>query len=199
MKIDLKDFRVPAGKKVRLKDWATDVKPLYKSEKDYKEILVEDVKQLSALQRRFYASNSYSLLLIFQAMDAAGKDGAIAHVLSGINPQGCEVFSFKQPSAEELEHDFLWRATRCLPARGRIGVFNRSYYEDVLVVRVHPEFLGKEGIPDDPAGKKELWEGRYQSIVGFEKHLHRNNTRIVKFYLHLSKEGSVAEFGGKSG
>jgi len=194
MKIDLKDFRIGAGEKVRLKKWATNIKPLYKSEKQYKEFLAADIGELSALQRLLYASNSYAVLLIFQAMDAAGKDGAISHVLSGVNPQGCEVFSFKHPSAEELEHDFLWRTTRCLPARGRIGVFNRSYYEEVLVVRVHPEILAAEGIPDEMAGRKSVWEKRYHSIVNLEKHLHRNGTRIIKFYLHLSKEEQRRRF-----
>lgn len=188
MRIDPKEFRVPAGKKTSLKKWATHIKPLYKSEKDYRELLSADVEQLSGLQRLLYASGSYSLLLIFQAMDAAGKDGAISHVLSGINPQGCEVYSFKHPSAEELEHDFLWRTTCRLPARGRIGVFNRSYYEEVLVVRVHPEILQSQRIPHELAGKDTLWKGRYRSIVELEGHLHRNGTRVVKFFLHLSKE-----------
>jgi PPK2 family polyphosphate:nucleotide phosphotransferase len=188
MKIDPKDFRVSSRKRVRLKQWATDIGPLYESEKHYKELLAADVGQLSALQRLLYASNAYSLLLIFQAMDTAGKDGAISHVLSGVNPQGCEVYSFKRPSAEELEHDFLWRTTCRLPARGRIGVFNRSYYEEVLIVRVHPEILRGEGIPGGLTGKKKLWRGRYDSIVDLERHLHRNRTRVIKFFLHLSKE-----------
>lgn len=188
MTIDLKQFCVPAGKDIRLKKWATRVKPLYKSEKEYKELLAADVEQLSGLQRLLYASDSYSLLLIFQAMDAAGKDGAISHVLSGINPQGCEVYSFKHPSAEELEHDFLWRTTCRLPARGRIGVFNRSYYEEVLVVRVHPEILQSQRVPRELAGKDTVWKGRYRSIVELEGHLHRNGTRVIKFFLHLSKE-----------
>ena len=194
MKIDLKDFRVPGGEKLRLAKWATDIKPLYKSEEQYKELLAADVRQLSALQRLLYASNGYSVLLIFQAMDAAGKDGAISHVLSGVNPQGCEVYSFKHPSAEELEHDFLWRTTCRLPTRGRIGVFNRSYYEEVLIVRVHPEILRGEGIPDESAGNKTVWKGRYRSIVDFEKHLHRNGTRVIKFFLHLSKEEQRKRF-----
>ena len=194
MKLDLKDFCVPGGEKIRLAKWATDIKPLYKSEKQYKELLAADVRQLSALQRLLYASNRYSVLLIFQAMDAAGKDGAISHVLTGVNPQGCEVHSFKHPSAEELEHDFLWRTTCCLPARGRIGVFNRSYYEEVLIVRVHPEILRGEGIPDEFAGKKAVWKGRYRSIVDLEKHLHRNGSRVIKFFLHLSKEEQRKRF-----
>ena len=194
MKIDLKDFRVPVREKVRLTKWATKIRPFYKSEKQYKELLTADVGELSALQRLLYASNSYSVLLIFQAMDAAGKDGAISHVLSGVNPQGCEVYSFKHPSAEELEHDFLWRTTCRLPARGRIGVFNRSYYEEVLIVRVHPEILRSERIPDELAGKKTVWEGRYRSIVDLEKHLYRNGTRVIKFFLHLSKEQQRKRF-----
>jgi PPK2 family polyphosphate:nucleotide phosphotransferase len=188
MKIDPSDFRVTGGKKISLKKWATDIRPLYESEKHYKELLGADVEELSALQRLLYASSSYSVLLIFQAMDTAGKDGAISHVLSGVNPQGCEVYSFKQPSAEELQHDFLWRTTCRLPARGRIGVFNRSYYEEVLVVRVHPEILRSEGIPGAPVGNKRLWKGRYRSIVDLESHLHRNGTRVIKFFLHLSKD-----------
>ena len=188
MKIDSKDFRVPCGEKIRLENWPTNIKPLYKSEKQYKEFLAADLAELRALQRLLYASNSYSVLLIFQAMDAAGKDGAISHVLRSVSPQGCEVYSFKHPSAEELEHDFLWRTTCRLPARGRIGVFNRSYYEEVLVVRVHPGILRSEEIPDQPVDKKTVWKGRYRSIVDLEKHLHRNGTRVIKFFLHLSKD-----------
>jgi len=194
MKIDRKDFRISGGKKVRLKQWATDIEPLYKSAKQYKQLLTENVRELSALQRLLYASNSYSVLLIFQAMDAAGKDGAINHILTGVNPQGCEVYSFKHPSAQELAQDFLWRTTCCLPARGRIGVFNRSYYEEVLIVRVHPEILRGEGIPDQPAGKMAVWQERFRSIVDLEKHLHRNGTLVIKFFLHLSKEEQRKRF-----
>jgi PPK2 family polyphosphate:nucleotide phosphotransferase len=188
MKINPKDFRVSREQKLSLRKSPTVIEPFYDSEEHYKELLAADVKELSGLQRLLYAGSSYSVLLIFQAMDAAGKDGAISHVLSGINPQGCEVYSFKHPSAEELEHDFLWRTTCKLPARGRIGVFNRSYYEEVLIVRVHPEILQTEMVPDEGTGGKKIWEGRYRSIVEFEKHLHRNGTRVVKFFLHLSKE-----------
>jgi PPK2 family polyphosphate:nucleotide phosphotransferase len=188
MRIDPRAFRVSGGTKVALGKWPTDIRPLYKSEKQYKKLLAADVVELRALQALLYASNSYSVLLIFQGMDASGKDGAISHVLTGVNPQGCDVHSFKQPSAEELGHDFLWRTTCRLPARGRIGVFNRSYYEEVLVVRVHPEILGSEGLPDALVGKRTVWNGRYRSIVGLEDHLHRNGTRVVKFFLHLSKE-----------
>ena len=191
MKINSKDFCVPGGKKIRLKKWATDIRPLYKSEKHYKKLLAADIEELSVLQRLLYASNGYSLLLIFQAMDTAGKDGAISHVLTGVNPQGCEIYSFKHPSADELEHDFLWRTTCRLPARGRIGVFNRSYYEEVLIVRVHPEI---EGMPKELVGKKTVWKGRYRSIVDLEKHLHRNGTRVIKFFLHLSKEEQRKRF-----
>jgi PPK2 family polyphosphate:nucleotide phosphotransferase len=146
------------------------------------------------LQQLLYASNRYALLLIFQGMDSAGKDGAIRHVMSGVNPQGCQVFSFKQPSAEELEHDFLWRTTRCLPERGRIGIFNRSYYEEVLVIRVHPELLRGEGLSAELRDEKSFWEERYRSIVDLENHLYRNDTRILKFFLHLSKDEQRKRF-----
>ena len=187
MKIHPKDFRVADGRKVKLRKWPTRVRRVYGSDKQYRELLAADIAELRALQQLLYASDSYSLLLIFQAMDAAGKDGAISHVLAGINPQGVDVFSFKHPSAEELEHDFLWRTTRCLPARGRIGVFNRSYYEEVLIVRVHPEILRGEGIPYGLLSGNALWKGRFRSILELEKHLHRNGTRVIKFFLHLSK------------
>jgi PPK2 family polyphosphate:nucleotide phosphotransferase len=194
MKINTDKFRVAPGKKVKLRHWATGVAPFYKSEKQYREFLINDVQELSDLQRRLYASNTYAVLLVFQAMDAAGKDGAISHVLSGVNPEGCEVFSFKQPSSEESAHDFLWRTTCRLPARGRIGVFNRSYYEEVLIVKVHPEILHGQGIPAPLLAKDSIWSGRYRSIVEFEKHLHRNGTRVIKFYLHLSKEEQRKRF-----
>ena len=165
-----------------------------KSKNGYHKLLKKHVKELSALQQLHYASNHYALLLIFQGMDAAGKDGAIRHVMSGVNPQGCEVFSFKQPTADELEHDFLWRTWRHLPERGRIGIFNRSYYEEVLVVRVHPEILRRQGLPDELIKAKAIWKERYHSIVDMEKHLHRNGTRIVKFFLHLSKHEQQRRF-----
>jgi PPK2 family polyphosphate:nucleotide phosphotransferase len=187
MRINSKDFRVRPGEKVKLKEWPTMVKPVCKSKKRYKKLLEKHVEELSSLQRLYYASNRYALLLIFQGMDAAGKDGAIRHVMSGVNPQGCEVFSFKQPSAEELAHDFLWRTTRHLPERGRIGIFNRSYYEEVLVVRVHPEILRSEGLSEELRDEKTIWQERYRSIVDLEEHLHRNGTRIIKIFLHLSK------------
>jgi PPK2 family polyphosphate:nucleotide phosphotransferase len=188
MKLELNDFRVPRGKRVRLEQWPTAIKPFFKSEKHYKGRLAADVSTLSGLQRLLYASSGYAILCVFQAMDTAGKDGAISHVLTGINPEGCDVASFKQPSAEELEHDFLWRTTRRLPARGRIGVFNRSYYEEVLVARVHPAILANERIPGALVGSKALWRGRYHSIVDLERHLHRNGTRVIKIFLHLSRE-----------
>ena len=194
MKIQSKDFRVPEGDAVNLKKWPTDVKPVYKSKKHYKERLEEHVAQLSALQQLHYASRQYAVLLIFQAMDAAGKDGAIRHVMSGVNPQGCQVFSFKHPSATELLHDFLWRTTRDLPERGRIGIFNRSYYEEVLITRVHPEILRSEGLPDALLVETAVWHDRYRSIVDLERHLHGNGTRIVKFYLHLSKDEQCKRF-----
>ncbi len=194
MKINSKDFRVRPGAKVRLKRWRTRVKPYYKSKEHYQEILVEHVRKMSALQSMLYAYSRYSVLLIFQAMDAAGKDGVIKHVMSGLNPQSCEVFSFKQPSAEELSHDFLWRTTCRLPQRGRIGIFNRSYYEEVLIVRVHPEILKSQGLPDEFLDKKTIWEGRYRSIAHLEHHLHRNGTKIIKVFLYLSKDEQRKRF-----
>lgn len=194
MKIKSKDFRVRPGEKVMLSDWPTEVKAFYKSRKRYRKLLAKHVEELNSQQRLHYASNRYSLLLIFQAMDAAGKDGAIRHVMSGVNPQGTQVFSFKQPSAEELEHDFLWRTTNHLPERGRISIFNRSYYEDVLIVRVHPEILRGQGLPDELLDEKTIWKERYRSIVDLEAHLHRNGTRIIKIFLHLSKDEQRRRF-----
>jgi len=188
MKIDSKDFRVREGDKVDLKKWPTIVRPVYKSKEQYQKFLAEHVTQLGLQQQLLYASNRCAVLVIFQAMDAAGKDGAIRHVMSGVNPQGCQVFSFKHPSAAELEHDFLWRTSRDLPERGRIGIFNRSYYEEVLIVRVHPQILQSEAIPDSPHNDKKVWQDRYRSIVDLERHLYGNGTRIIKFFLHLSKE-----------
>jgi PPK2 family polyphosphate:nucleotide phosphotransferase len=193
MKIHSKDFRVREGDEVDLKKWPTKVDPVYKSTKQYKNLLEEHVAQLSSQQQLLYADNRFAVLLIFQAMDAAGKDGAIRHVMSGVNPQGCQVFSFKHPSAAELEHDFLWRTTRDLPERGKIGIFNRSYYEEVLIVRVHRELLAGEGLPDAPSDKA-IWHDRYRSIANLERHLHENETRIVKFFLHLSKEEQRKRF-----
>jgi PPK2 family polyphosphate:nucleotide phosphotransferase len=194
MKIHSQDFRVRPGEKVDLRKWPTIVKPFYKSKKQYQKLLEKHVEELSSLQQLHYASNRYALLLIFQGIDSAGKDGAIRHVMSGVNPQGCEVFSFKQPSAEELEHEFLWRTTYRLPERGRIGIFNRSYYEEVLVVRVHPEILRNEGLPKGLRDEKNIWKERYRSIVDLEEHLHRNGTLVIKFFLHLSKNEQRKRF-----
>jgi PPK2 family polyphosphate:nucleotide phosphotransferase len=194
MKIDAKDFRVREGHEVDLGKWPTKIDPVYKSKKQYNKLLEEHVARLSDMQQLLYASNRHAILLIFQAMDAAGKDGAIRHVMSGVNPQGCQVFSFKHPSATELLHDFLWRTTRDLPERGRIGIFNRSYYEEVLIARVHPEILQSEGLPDAALDETAVWHGRYRSIVDLERHLHVNRTRIVKFYLHLSKDEQRRRF-----
>jgi PPK2 family polyphosphate:nucleotide phosphotransferase len=194
MKIDPKDYRLPANEEVDLDKWPTRIKPAYQSKKKYHKYLDRRRAELSDLQRLHYASNGYSILLIFQGMDAAGKDGAIRHVMSGVNPQGCQVFSFKQPSSEELEHDFLWRTTRRLPERGRIGIFNRSYYEEVLIVRVHPELLTAQGLPDESLHAEDFWTCRYQSIVNQEDHLHRNGTRIIKIFLHESKDEQRKRF-----
>ena len=194
MKIRVKEFQIREGGAVRLNQFATKAKPFYRSEADCKRLLAAHVRELSERQALLYAHNRYSLLLIFQAMDAAGKDGAIKHVMSGVNPQGCQVFNFKHPSAEELAHDFLWRTTRCLPERGRIGIFNRSYYEEVLVVRVHPEILRGQAMPRELVKGGNFWEKRYRSINDLEKHLHRNGTRVVKIFLHLSKEEQRKRF-----
>ncbi len=194
MKINPKNFRVRQGDKVNLKKWPTIVDPVYKSKEQYQKLLEEHVAQLSSQQQLLYASNRQAVLLIFQAMDAAGKDGAIRHVMSGVNPQGCQVFSFKHPSAGELQHDFLWRTTRDLPERGRIGIFNRSYYEEVLIARVHPEILLGEGIPEATHDDKTVWHDRYRSIANLEKHLRTNGTRIIKFFLHLSEEEQRKRF-----
>ena len=187
MPIRPREFRVDQDAKIRLKRWPTCVEPYYRSKAHYEELLAEHVAELRKLQDKHYACNRYALLLLFQGMDAAGKDGVIKHVMSGLNPQGCHVVSFKQPSATELEHDFLWRAALALPERGRIGIFNRSYYEEVLIVRVHPDILGKEDLPEELVGHDGIWEDRYRSIRHFERHLHRNGTSVVKFFLHLSK------------
>jgi PPK2 family polyphosphate:nucleotide phosphotransferase len=189
-----RDYRVSPGEEVDLKRWPTRVEPVYKSKDDYQALLADHVKELSEQQERLFASDRYAVLLIFQAMDAAGKDGAIKHVMSGVNPQGCEVTSFKHPSPDELQHDFLWRAVCRLPGRGKIGIFNRSYYEEVLIVRVHPQILRAEGVPDRTAPNSALWHERERSVVGLERHLHRNGTRIAKFFLHLSKREQRKRF-----
>jgi PPK2 family polyphosphate:nucleotide phosphotransferase len=194
MKIRSRDFRVREGRAVDLAEWPTRVDPVYHSKEDYQKLLSEHVTLLSAQQEKLYASNSHAVLLIFQAMDAAGKDGSIKHLMSGINPQGCLVHSFKHPSPGELLHDFLWRTTRDLPERGKIGIFNRSYYEEVLIARVHPEILRAEGLPEPRHDADHIWHSRYRSIVDLEKHLHANGTRIVKIFLHLSKEEQRRRF-----
>jgi len=191
--IDSEKFRVKPDAKVDLKDWPTQIEPFYTSKDDYQARLAHHVARLSEQQQKLYAGDRHALLLIFQAMDAAGKDGVIRHVMSGVNPQGCEVTSFKHPGGAELEHDFLWRAYRALPERGRIGIFNRSHYEDVLIVRVHPELLAPEGF--DPAkADAAFWGERMQSIRAFERHLGANNIHVLKFFLHLSKDEQRKRF-----
>lgn len=194
MKIESKLYQVKEGENLKLIKIPTKVDPYYDSKEDYKKKLKSQKKEMKRLQGMFYAHDKYSLLLIFQAMDAAGKDGAIQHVMSGINPQGCQVYSFKQPSAEELDHDFLWRTTCRLPERGRIGIFNRSYYEEVLVVRVHPEILKRENLPDELENGQNIWQKRFSSIRDIEKHLDRNGTRVVKFFLHVSQKEQARRF-----
>ena len=192
--IAAKRFRARPGRKIDLGDWSTRVSPFYKSKDDYRDLLEAHTTRLSERQTLLYAHDRYALLLIFQAMDAAGKDSVIKHVMSGVNPQGCQVFSFKHPSSEELDHDFLWRTTRSLPERGRIGIFNRSYYEEVLIVRVHDEILRGERLPEEAFDEGGLWKGRFRSIVEFEDHLFRNGTRVLKFFLHVSKEEQRKRF-----
>ena len=191
---DARRFLVRPGRELKLARCPTDVPKLYRNEKDAEEQLARQVARTSELQDVLYASDRHSLLLIFQAMDAAGKDGAIKHVLSGVNPLGCQVSSFKQPSAEELDHDFLWRTTLRLPERGRIGIFNRSYYEEVLVVRVHPQYLAAQRLPEGAVEARDFWEGRLRSIRDHEAHLHRNGTRILKFFLHVSHDEQRKRF-----
>ena len=194
MKLDSAKYRVAPGRKLRLSKCPTDIKPLYKSKAQYRKMLDEQIDQMRDLQSLLYAHDSYALLVIFQAMDAAGKDSAIKHVMSGVNPQGCQVYSFKHPSAEELDHDFLWRTTRYLPQRGRIGIFNRSYYEEVLIVRVHPDILRAESLPAELLNEKAIWEERFRSINDLESHLNRCGTRVLKFFLHISKEEQRQRF-----
>ena len=194
MKTDTKSFRIREGSAVNLGKWPTRVKPACRSKEEYDALLAKHVERLSERQNLLYAQEHYALLLIFQAMDAAGKDGAIKHVMSGVNPQGCQVFSFKRPSALEVAHDFLWRTNRCLPGRGNIGIFNRSYYEEVLIVRVHPEILAGQNLPEETVKDKDFWRHRYRSINDLERHLDRNGTRVVKFFLHLSKEEQRKRF-----
>ncbi len=186
MKRAVGECRIAPGERLDLRRLRSSIPCLYRSKKHYHSLLAKHVEQLSELQSLLYAHNRYALLIILQALDAAGKDGVIKHVMSGVNPQGCQVFSFKHPSATELEHDFLWRTTQHLPERGHIGIFNRSYYEEVLIVRVHPEILAAEHLPDARVDSPTLWEQRFRSINDLESHLHRNGTRIVKFFLHIS-------------
>ncbi|GAB2934657.1 ADP-polyphosphate phosphotransferase [Rheinheimera gaetbuli] len=194
MKIKPDDYRVLPAQSVDLSQRPTKVEPAYDSKKTYKKMLQQQVDELSELQRLHYASNKHALLLIFQGMDTAGKDSAIRHVMSGVNPQGCQVFSFKQPSTEELQHDFLWRTGKRLPQRGQIGIFNRSYYEEVLIVRVHPELLKSQGFSDDAIAGHAIWDERFKSIIDLEAHLSSNRTQVLKFFLHLSKDEQRERF-----
>ncbi len=197
MDIDRTKLKAVPGTKIELKDFDTGYAGNFKSPGKARKKLREDVKRTSRLQDRLYAENRHSVLVIFQAIDAAGKDGTIKHVMSGINPQGCSVFSFKTPSQEELDHDFLWRTTLHMPRRGKIGIFNRSYYEEVLIARVHPEFILKQNIPGIYRTgdiDTEFWEKRYRHINNFEKHQTDSGTVILKFFLHLSKEEQKARF-----
>jgi len=196
MKNEFKNLIVTGGKKISIKDSKTDYTGGYNKEKA-KDALVKSKIEVSQLQEKLYASGTHSLLIIFQAMDAAGKDSAIEHVMSGLNPQGCQVFSFKVPTAEEYEHDFLWRHYKALPERGRIGIHNRSHYENVLVCKVHPEYILSENIPDYSILEKidkHFWKQRYQSIRGFEEHLVANGTTILKFFLNVSKDEQKQRF-----
>ena len=188
-------YRVNEGKGFRLKDVDPgDTRDFTAEDKPRaKEALAMGVEALSELQERLYAQDRWAVLLIFQAMDAAGKDGAIRHVMSGVNPQGCQVYSFKAPSSEDLDHDYLWRCQKCLPERGRIGIFNRSYYEEVLVVRVHPEFLQKQNLPPELVGK-DIWKERFKDIGNFERYLAHNGVAICKFFLHVSKKEQKKRF-----
>ena len=190
--MDISYFIAKPNTKIDLTKIPTDFSGDYKSRTDANDDLKKNIKKMSRLQEKLYAEDKYSMLLIFQAMDAAGKDGTIKHVMSGLNPQGTQVFSFKQPSAEELNHDYLWRINKCLPERGRIGIFNRSYYEEVLVVRVH-NLIGSEKIPNELITDK-IWQQRFREINDFEKHLHENGTIILKFFLHVSKEEQKNRF-----
>ena len=194
LKINSKAFQVLPGEKIDLQKRATLSSPVYKSIAEYQDILKQHISELSTQQQLLYASNQHAVLLIFQAMDAAGKDGVIKHVMSGINPQGCQVFSYQHPSEAELQHDFLWRTTRNLPERGRIGIFNRSYYEEVLIVRVHSKILDSEGLIDQQSKSDNIWINRYRSIADLERHLHINGTRIIKLFLHISKEEQRKRF-----
>jgi PPK2 family polyphosphate:nucleotide phosphotransferase len=187
-------FRVPVGRKVRLKDYPTNWTDGPSEETPGRAMLADGVRQLSKMQERLYAQNTYSVLIILQAMDAAGKDGTIRHVMSGINPQGCQVFSFKAPSAEERDHAYLWRSMKAVPERGRIGIHNRSHYEEVVVARVHPEILQGQQMPDDMKQDKKIWQERFAHINDFERYLTENGTVVLKFYLHVSREEQKKRF-----
>jgi len=189
----LKDYRIREGATFRLKDHDPGDTGKYDSKEQARTRLVQGIAQLRELQDRLYAEDRWAVLLIFQAMDAAGKDSTIEHVMSGVNPQGTQVFSFKAPSAEELDHDFMWRTSRCLPERGRIGIFNRSYYEEVLIVRVHPGILAGQKLPSELVGD-DIWKQRFEDINDFERYLSRNGTLILKFFLHASKEEQRKRF-----
>lgn len=191
--MEKKPFVVQPGTKVSLKDYDPGYTGKFKDKQDAQQALIEDIQNLATQQDVLYAMNTYSVLLIFQAMDAAGKDGVIKHVMSGVNPQGCQVFSFKAPSQEELDHGFLWRCMKVVPERGRIGIFNRSYYEEVLIVRVHPEILQRQQLPPS-VSLKTIWQDRYEDINNFERYLVRNGTVILKFFLHLSREEQKSRF-----
>ena len=188
-----KPYRIESGKGFRLKDFDPDDTSHLHSKEHAKKLLENSIREMAELQDKLYAQDRWSVLLVFQAMDAAGKDGAIKHVMSGLNPQGCQVYSFKAPTPEELDHDFLWRTTRRVPERGHIGIFNRSYYEEVLVVRVHPEILKHERVPEQLLGKN-LWEDRFEDIRNFERYLSRNGVAVRKFFLNLSKKEQKHRF-----
>lgn len=192
--MDIEKFRVKEGKKVKIGDHKTDFTGRYKEKDEAKEDLKKNIERMSELQEMLYAQDIYSLLIIFQAMDAAGKDGAIEHVMSGVNPQGCQVVSFKTPSAEEMDHDFLWRHQKALPERGRIGIFNRSHYEEVLVVRVHPAILQGAKLPPEIKNDPKIWKKRFDHIRDWEQHLVENGTHIIKFFLNVSKDEQKQRF-----
>jgi PPK2 family polyphosphate:nucleotide phosphotransferase len=191
--MDIKCFTCAPDKVIRLKDYDPSFTDGFKNKDEAKEKLDNDILEMSRLQDILYASSKYGLLLVFQAMDAAGKDGIIKHVMSGINPQGCEVYSFKSPSHQELDHDYLWRCSQRVPEKGRIGIFNRSYYEEVLVVRVHPELLEYQNLPEFK-NNEEFWDNRYEDINNFEKYLVRNGIIVLKFFLHVSKDEQKKRF-----
>lgn len=190
----IKEFLVAEGKKLNLKKHKTDSTGEYKTKEDAVADLQKNIERLAKLQDVLYAQNHHALLIIIQALDAAGKDGLIKHVMSGVNPQGCQVFSFKAPNSEELDHDFLWRASKALPERGRLGIFNRSYYEEVLVVRVHPQFLQNQPLPTKTKTDKKVWEKRFEDIRNFEKYLTRNGVHVIKFFLNVSKDEQKKRF-----